>query len=89
MNLDLFPHLYGLPSAASCNNYLYCDIPDEDESAAPTRAPASLIPSLPSLAQSSSPTPLANMSPAPSRKSIAGDATYARRCAWLADLAWR
>ena len=72
MYLDIFSHLYGLPLAAPRNDYLDEDIPDEDDTDAPLRAPASPIPSQPSHSPSSSPRPLANKSHAPPQKSIAG-----------------
>ena len=72
MYLDICPHLYGLPLAAPRNDYLDEDIPDEDDTDAPLRAPASPIPSQPSHSPSSSPSPLANKSHAPPQKSIAG-----------------
>ncbi len=68
------PHLYVLPLAAPRNDYLYEDFPDQDETNAPVRAPASAspIPSLPSRTPSSGPSPVANKSHTPPQKSIAG-----------------
>ncbi len=56
------PHLYVLPSTALRNDYIDEDLPDEDETNASVRAPASLIPSHTSCTPSSSPSPVANQS---------------------------
>ncbi len=61
------PHLYFWLLAAPRNDYIDEDLPDEDETDASVRAPASLIPSPPS-------NPVANKSHASlqTRKSMAG-----------------